>query len=96
MEIFDKETDWFLRGQGKRDNNLRTHKSDINRDHGRHRLSGVYTSLLRGKLSSVLRHRATVHHRGGPSPVEHEIHQSYNTVNEKHCYRSFKNDLYRA
>ena len=39
VQILDKETDWFRRGV-KEAIYIRTHKIDLNRDQGRHRLSG--------------------------------------------------------
>ncbi|XP_072022307.1 uncharacterized protein [Amphiura filiformis] len=59
VKILDRETDWFRRGV-KESIHIRTSKSDLNKDQGRHRLSGAYNSLLRQSMSRDSRHGSTV------------------------------------
>ena len=57
VKILDKDTDWFRRGV-KEAINIRTQRSDMNRDQGRHRLSAAYNTLLIKRPSCDNSHRS--------------------------------------
>ncbi|KAI8507914.1 hypothetical protein Bbelb_141540 [Branchiostoma belcheri] len=52
VKILDSESDFFVRGV-KEAVYIRAHRPTLNRDGGRHKLSGTYDPLLRSRVSDV-------------------------------------------
>ncbi|KAI8513988.1 histone H4-K16 acetylation [Branchiostoma belcheri] len=55
VKILDSESDFFARGV-KEAVDIRAHRPTLNRDGGRHKLSGTYDPLLRSRVSDVTFH----------------------------------------